>query len=105
MLIHLQISEAFQSIFHTEDSLQKFIIDYENKKVKEIHEFIIASQQQPANLHTFKQRVQFLTRTYNKEGKGVWPFVYGRDYRPNMPDEEIDYLNSAVYLAMGEREK
>ena len=46
-----------------------------------------------------------MTRTFFKEGRGVWPFIYGRDYRPDMPDEEIEYLNQAVFLGLIEREK
>lgn len=80
-------------------------MDFENKKLKEIHEYIISSQNKPVNLRAFKQRIQFLARVYNKENKGVWPFIYGRDYRPDIPEEEIDYLNQAVFIGMAEREK
>ena len=49
-------------------------------------------------MHVFKERLNYLFRLYNKEGKGVSPFMFGRDYRPDMPEEEIDYTNSAVFV-------
>jgi hypothetical protein len=35
----------------------------------------------------------------------VYPFKYGKDFRPNMPNEEIEYLNKAVIVQMEERSK
>eukprot|EP00347_Sterkiella_histriomuscorum_P008218 403345926 len=105
MLIHFQISEALQNVLQGEDQYQKPLLEYENKKVKEIHEYYLSSQNQATNIRSFKNRLLFLMRTYFKESKGVYSFQYGRDYRPDMPDEEIDYINQAVYVSMEERMK
>ena len=43
MLIHLQISEAFQSVFQNDELKQRHVLDFEIRKVKEIHELIISS--------------------------------------------------------------
>jgi len=80
-------------VFQNDESRQRYLLDFEIRKVKEIHELIISSQLKPANIRAFKQRLLYLTRAFFKEGRGVWPFIYGRDYRPDMPDEEIEYLN------------
>ena len=52
---------------------------------------------------------------YDRERSGINPFIFGHDYRPgkfplilsslDMPEEEIEYINKAVYVNMEERMK
>ena len=93
MLIHLQISEAFQHIFDSKEDYQRVLLDYENKKVKEIHEYILTSHDKPSNLNSFKNRLLYLFRLFTKEQKGALPFTYGRDYRPDLTSNDIEKLN------------
>lgn len=47
-------------------------------------DFYNNSQEKPCNLIVFKERLLALFRFYIKEKKGVLPFVYGVDYKPEM---------------------
>ncbi len=81
------------------------MLDFENRKVKELHEFMVNSQKKPSNLLSLKSRLQYLYKFYYKETKGVLPFVFGKDYKPDMPDEELEYVNKAVLVTMEERKR
>jgi hypothetical protein len=37
--------------------------------------------------------LQAIFRIYNKENKGIYPFVFGRDYSPDMSEEALDHVN------------
>jgi hypothetical protein len=52
-----------------------------------------------------RKRIMFLSKFYIGEGKGVMPFVYGRDYRPDMSEEELEYIDKGIFVAMDERIK
>ena len=93
MLIHLHVSEALQQVLG--ESHQKQMLSFENKKVEEIHQFHVDCLGKPTNITFFKQRLQAMFRHYNKERKGVYPFIYGKDYKPDMPEENIEYINKA----------
>ena len=100
MITHLQISEALQAVFQGEEQFQKQLLDFENKKVKELHEFYIFNNGKATNLRALKNRVLFMMRNFYKECKGVYSFNFGRDYRPEMPDEEIEYLNQGILFSL-----
>jgi hypothetical protein len=52
-----------------------------------------------------KKRLSYLFNFYSKEKMGVQPFVYGRDFKSDMPDEEIEYINKATLVLIEERKK
>jgi hypothetical protein len=52
-----------------------------------------------------KKRLHYLQGFYSRENQGVFPFIFGHDYRPDMPEEEVEYINKATVVQMEERSK
>jgi hypothetical protein len=41
-----------------------------------------------------------IAKFFYARDKGCLPFVFGRDYTPDMPEEEVEYINKANILAL-----
>ncbi|CDW87687.1 UNKNOWN [Stylonychia lemnae] len=105
ILTHFQISEALQTVFEGDETFQKQLYDFENAKLREFQNYNKTYKEQEINLHNLKIRVMFLLKALIKHSKGVHKFLYGRDYNPEMPIEELEYLNQMVIVSLDERER
>ena len=82
MLTHLQISEALQKTLW--DVIPKKIVEYTSNKLDEFVTFSNKYALQEPNLQALGSRVRLMARALHGKGKGVTPFVFGRDYAPDM---------------------
>ena len=80
-------------------------MDFENKKVKELAKFAVDSYSKTPNINSFKKRLQVLYKYYNKEGKGVMPFVFGKDYYPDIEERKIEMINPQYLVIYEQRKK
>ena len=75
-LIHLQICEGLQGVLGHIDELQKNILDYENKKIKEIYEYTEMQRKEEISLDTMAFKLEEFMLIYAKEQNGVMPLSY-----------------------------
>lgn len=68
-------------------------------------EFTSTYAGQDPNLKALSSRLRVMGRYLHRAGKGMQPFVYGRDFNPTMKNDEANTLNVASTLGIGILEK
>ena len=73
------------------------MLDFENSEVKELAQFSIdCYSKKKSNLKYLKKRLQAMFGIYNREAKGIFPFIFGKTIIRNTRRSYIDYVNYAL---------
>lgn len=98
LLVHFQISEALHSVLN--DILPNKVLEYDMKKLKEITEFNQTYAQTDANLKALSSRLRLASKYFMRQEKGIVPFVYGKDYRPDMLHDQATQLSQIDRISL-----
>ena len=98
-MVHLQICEALDMCMGKD--YQHEIITFERNKVKEIYKYVETSNH--GCIRILHRRLMSFLKYMNKKDKGCFPLTYGDDIKPNMMEEELDYINKSYSLSLVNR--
>lgn len=96
MALHIERTLPFQIHLHQMEALRKIlssdhfekITDFQAEKTKEFYEFLTGMQGVDPNMPLLYQKlVQYMDFYFVRKGRNMSPFVFGRDYRPNLRGE------------------
>jgi len=86
----LTVCEALDKVVG--DDYRSSLADFEKFKLDEIHSYANHSSGGKC-LYVMHTRLATLLKFFHRQGKGVLPFVYGKDVSDELPYEEITYVN------------
>ena len=89
------VSEHFQAVLGTNhyDSM----IKYEVSKMDEIYRYNKTNRGYLPNIGLLNNRLYLFAEHYYKEKKGLIPFIWGRDYKPNLTQLDSQYIGEVIF--------
>ena len=98
--LHLMVSEHLRAILAKEKHPD--LLKYEIEKMDQIFKYNKTNRGYQPNLSLLNDRLYLFAEHYYKEKKGVVPFVWGRDFLPNMPVLEAEYIPPSIFYERDE---
>ena len=81
------------------------ILKYEKSKLREILNFIDEYKDQAPNIDLLITRLSVVCEFYDHKDAGVDRFVYGQDYRPDMPLDQASVIDKKHSFSMAMKKK
>ena len=94
------VSEHMRAVFAKEKHSQ--LLKYEIEKMDQIFKYNKTNRGYSPNLPLLNDRLYLFAEHYYKEKKGLVPFVWGRDFLPNMPVLEAEYIPDNIFYERNE---
>mmetsp|Transcript_20798 Transcript_20798/g.19820 ORF Transcript_20798/g.19820 Transcript_20798/m.19820 type:complete len:222 (+) Transcript_20798:163-828(+) len=105
-LIHLHIADSLQDVLSNQQKAR--FLEYDRRKIAEIKAFTsnrsLSSQQRTRGIvKLFNKRLHCFLQFLSSRGQGSIRFEYGRDWRVDMPEEQIDYLDKGYQIILDQK--
>ena len=101
LLTHFQISEALRSTLSDISPIK--VRDWEVSKLEELILFINKYQTQKPNLNALAMRLKLISRYVYTNLNGMVNFQFGKDYRPEMPKDQVNTLSKMDQFMISEQ--
>ena len=96
-LIHFQVCEGLRKTIG--EIMPQKVIAYEKYKLKEFIDFNAKFGNIAPNLEKLGQRIRLISKYALNTDKGMVPFVFGKDFTPNMPHDQASVLSGIDRMA------
>ena len=101
LLTHFQISEALRATLYDVTPIK--VRDWEVRKLEELTMFINKYQTSKPNLNALAMRIKLISRYLYTNGNGMVNFQFGKDYRPEMPKDQVNTLSKMDQFMISEQ--
>lgn len=97
LLIHFQICEALHKTLN--DITPSKVREFELGKLDELWEFNTQYAGAEPNLKALSSKLRVKAKEFHKQNNCVLPFIFGRDYKPDMMHDEANTITTKEKLA------